>query len=194
MSKNMQVPCQGILPDWCIFSIPFLLWQKDSSGWARSISFLWLVMALPRESHSREIPSKNKPFYDNAVNGIWVELNAPTHRLPPIAITLSIQVNVLPFESKIASLSRSRGMKSNQTDFRLQILSSKNNGNWKKVWVCRPHFKWPAKITQFNYLFQIPQNEESNKGHFEDHLFKKGKNVFDLKNIREWGRNIYIYI
>ena len=45
-----------------------------------------------------------------------------------------------------------------------------------------------------NYLFQIPQNEESNKGHFEDHLFKKGKNVFDLKNIREWGRNIYIYI
>lgn len=48
----------------------------------------------------------------------------------------------------------------------------------------------PQKLQKFNYLFQIPQNEESNKDHFEDHLLKKGKNIFDLKNIREWGRDI----
>ena len=47
--------------DWSIFSISFLLWKKGSpvTQW-RQISFLWLVMVLPLESHSREIPSKKK--------------------------------------------------------------------------------------------------------------------------------------
>ena len=30
----------------------------------RQISFLWLVMALSRESHSREIQSENKSVYE----------------------------------------------------------------------------------------------------------------------------------
>ena len=41
--------CHGIFTDWSIFSKPFLLRRKDSSGpvtqW-RQISFLWLVMAF----------------------------------------------------------------------------------------------------------------------------------------------------
>ena len=37
----------------------------------RQISFLWLVIALPRESHSWEIRSKNKSVYENAVTGMW---------------------------------------------------------------------------------------------------------------------------
>ena len=41
-----------------------------------AISFLWLVMALPWESHSREIRSKNKPADENIV-----QLHSPTHRL-----------------------------------------------------------------------------------------------------------------
>ena len=47
-----------------------------------SISFLWLVMTLPRESYSREIRSKNKSVYENARRDRnIVELHAPTHRL-----------------------------------------------------------------------------------------------------------------
>ena len=36
-----------------------------------SIDVLWLVMALPRESHSKKIQSKNKSVYENAVTEIW---------------------------------------------------------------------------------------------------------------------------
>ena len=38
-------------------------------------------MTLPRESHSRDIRSKNKSVYENAVQYNTVELHAPTHRL-----------------------------------------------------------------------------------------------------------------
>ena len=44
--------------------------QFQSSEAVTSISFLRLVMALPRESHSREIRSKNKSVYENAVMGM----------------------------------------------------------------------------------------------------------------------------
>ena len=54
--------CHGIFTDWSIFSIPFLSW--------RSICFLWLVMALPRASHSKEVRSKNNSVYESAVTGI----------------------------------------------------------------------------------------------------------------------------
>ena len=62
--------CHGLFAAWSNFSIPFLLWKKGSSGSVTSISFLWLVMALLRESQSREIRSKNKLVYENAVTGI----------------------------------------------------------------------------------------------------------------------------
>ena len=45
-------------------------WKKGSSGPVTSIIFFWLVMALPRGSHSREIRSKNKLLYVNAVTGV----------------------------------------------------------------------------------------------------------------------------
>ena len=44
--------------------------QFRPSDAVTSISFLWLVMALPRESHSREIRSKNKSVYENGVTRI----------------------------------------------------------------------------------------------------------------------------
>ena len=53
--------------------------QFQSSDAAMSINYLDLVMALPRESHSREIGSKNESVYENAVTGI--QSHAPTHRL-----------------------------------------------------------------------------------------------------------------
>ena len=55
-----------------IFHISFLLKEKQfrSGDAVTSISFLWLVMALPRGSYSREIRSKNKWLYENPVKGI----------------------------------------------------------------------------------------------------------------------------
>ena len=45
-------PCHGIFTDWSIFSTPFLLWKKGSPvQWHSDV--LWLVMALPRGSHSK---------------------------------------------------------------------------------------------------------------------------------------------
>ena len=55
--------CHRIFTDWSIFSIPFLLWKKGSSGPVTSFSFLWLVIVLPWESHFREIQSKNRVAY-----------------------------------------------------------------------------------------------------------------------------------
>ena len=60
MHKSMQHPYKAYHG---IFSIAFLLWKKDSSSAVpqlRQISFFWLVMVLPRESHSSEIRSWNK--------------------------------------------------------------------------------------------------------------------------------------
>ena len=48
-------------------------WFSDA---VLSISFWWLVMALPRESHPSEIRAKSKRSNTNIV-----ELHAPTHRL-----------------------------------------------------------------------------------------------------------------
>ena len=66
--------CYGTFTDRSVLRIPFLFSNKGSSGsvtqW-RQISFLWLVMALPRESHSWKIRSKNKSVYENAVTGMW---------------------------------------------------------------------------------------------------------------------------
>ena len=44
--------------------------QFRSSDAVTSISFLWLVMAFPWESHSRKIRSKNKSVYENVVTGM----------------------------------------------------------------------------------------------------------------------------
>ena len=44
--------------------------QFRSSDVVRSISVLSLVMALPWESNSKEVLSKNKSVYENAVTGI----------------------------------------------------------------------------------------------------------------------------
>ena len=44
--------------------------QFPSSDAVMSISFLWLFMALSRESHSMQIRSKNKSVYENFATGI----------------------------------------------------------------------------------------------------------------------------
>ena len=57
--------CQGIFTDSSIFSVRFLYAKERQflfSDTAASIIFLWLAMALPRESPSREFRSKNKSF------------------------------------------------------------------------------------------------------------------------------------
>ena len=72
MSRNMQLPYYAYVRAFLQIDL-FLLWKKASSSpltqW-RQISFLWLVMALPRESHSMEIRSKDKSVYENAVTEI----------------------------------------------------------------------------------------------------------------------------
>lgn len=77
MHKSKQHPYKAYHG---IFSIAFLLWKKDSCGavpqW-RQISFFWLVMVLPRESHSSEIRSWNKVVYENAETGTEAQLHPP---------------------------------------------------------------------------------------------------------------------
>ena len=41
--------------------------QFRSSDAVTSINFLWLLLALQRESHSREFRSKNQSVYENTV-------------------------------------------------------------------------------------------------------------------------------
>ena len=64
-------------------SIPFLLWKKKqlrSSDAVTSITLWWLVMALPRESYSREIRSKNRSVYQKALAANIVQLHVPANR------------------------------------------------------------------------------------------------------------------
>ena len=46
MRRSLQLPCHGIFADWSIFSIPFLLKKKRSSGprtqWRHLVSCDWL--------------------------------------------------------------------------------------------------------------------------------------------------------
>ena len=64
--------CHNIFTDKFIFGLPLLQNNKGSSGsvtlW-RQVSFLWLIIGLLRESHSREIQSKYKSVLGNVVTG-----------------------------------------------------------------------------------------------------------------------------
>ena len=70
-----------IFTDWSIFSIYTFSFVKElqfrSSDAVTLISFLWLVIARPRES----IRPKNKSVYENACDRTVVEFHAPSHRL-----------------------------------------------------------------------------------------------------------------
>ena len=58
------------------------MWKKGSSSQVTQwITFLRLVIALLRESYSREIRSKNKSVFEKRRDRNIVELHAPTHRL-----------------------------------------------------------------------------------------------------------------
>ena len=53
------------------YTFPFVKERQfRSSDAVTSISVLQLVMAIPRESHSKEIRSKSKSVYENALTGI----------------------------------------------------------------------------------------------------------------------------
>ena len=60
--------CHGIFTDWSIFSTPFLLWEKGSSGpvtqWRQVVSCDWLWHSRGSLIQSR---SKNKSVDENAV-------------------------------------------------------------------------------------------------------------------------------
>ena len=54
--------------------------QFRSSDAVTSISFLWLVIALPQESHSREIRSKNKSLWPEYSGAASSHSSAPAAR------------------------------------------------------------------------------------------------------------------
>ena len=73
MSRRMQLPYKAYVTAFLQTDLFYLVWKERqfrSSDAVMSISFLWLVMTLPGESHFREFWSKNKPVYENAVTGI----------------------------------------------------------------------------------------------------------------------------
>ena len=72
----------GVFTDWYIFSIPFLLWKKGSSGlgtqWQQLVSCDWSW-----DSHGSLIPGKFDLKINRSIKNPWQEykLLAPTHRL-----------------------------------------------------------------------------------------------------------------
>ena len=74
--------CHGIFTDWSIFSTPFLLWNKRSSGpvteWRQLVSCDWSWHSHGSLIQSRfDLKIKRSERRDRNI----VELHAPTHRL-----------------------------------------------------------------------------------------------------------------
>ena len=76
MTRGMQLPYYAYVTAFLqtdLFLVTFSFVKERqfrSSDAVTSISISWLVIALPWESNSEEIISKNKSVYENAVTGI----------------------------------------------------------------------------------------------------------------------------
>ena len=119
--NNCKVLCLETLPFWR-YKENYVTWNTPEkfrdlretgpmTQWCQ-ISFLWLVMALSRESHSREIPSENKSVYENIV-----QLHASTNRLLVKAERRTCQEHLFLGRWKVRPMKHDRANASLLTNF-----------------------------------------------------------------------------
>ena len=145
--------CQGIFTDWSIFSTPFLLWNKDSSGpvtqwrWLVSCDWLW-------HSHGSLIQSRfdlktNRSMKTSWQEYSWVECSysqAPANYYVVLLFTGTL--------SYMCFLGTSSGALSICTE-NPEILLGKWNGTYHFIWNISEIVDWLIKAFFFSFPFEL---------------------------------------